>query len=203
MTQSSDSKLVEFLANERNVGCVLEVLKHGEAIRTTLSKRFWSALSTHLAKTAPSSLGKKLKWEFSSELPGTRGYCAWLDANFAQFRERPQSLFYRIEYYSWPQGLDLYYGLHWTAQTRPSEKILSTPALQNLRQRLAKDEYDLTEPGWWCGWRYVRRFSSPDDFLAFSVENPKFLFKTISDGIWPFVERTIKHVEKVNGSLKA
>src|SRR5436190_2052269 len=118
MAQSNDPKLVEFLTSSRNVRCVLEVLSHSETIRSTLAARFWSQLRTHLTKIGPSDLARKLKWDFGSEPPGAKRGCAWLDAQISQYKDRRQSLFYRIEYGYWPQGLDIYYGLHWKVQMR-------------------------------------------------------------------------------------
>jgi hypothetical protein len=201
MTPSSDPNLVEFLINDQNAECVLEVLKHGEAIRSKLTERFWSELRTHLSTTAPMAYSNNFKWNLGSDATKKRESYAWLDAQFAQFANHPQSLFYRVEYSVWPQGLQLYYGLHWKAENRPAVGVHLAEPFQVLRQQLKADEYDLSEPEWWYGWRFIDKHSSIEDFLSFFVKNPKSVFQRISDDLWPFVECTINHVEKVNASL--
>lgn len=202
MAQSSDPKLVEFLTSDRNVRCVLEVLRHGEAIRARLTERFWSGLKTHMKNAARTNAAKKLKWEAGSWAKGKEAWVR-LDAQISQFKDSPQNLSFSIEYYTSPDGLDLYYGLRWKKETRPSSKLFSAKHVLNLRRLLEREDYELTDQECWCGWKYVRRFSGPDDFLSFFVENRNVLFQSVSDGFWPFVEHTISHVGKVNRSLKA
>src|SRR6266478_244832 len=138
MIQAHDPKLTEFLTNDQNVQCVLEVLKHGESVRTTLTTRFWSQLLSHLTRTAQARFSKNLKWTSGSN-QNKKGKWAWLDAQFSNFKDQPQTLFHRIEYYHWPEGLILYYGIHWKAETRSSTPIRSSKLVQNLRQRLEED----------------------------------------------------------------
>jgi len=76
-----------------------------------------------------------------------------------------------------------------------------TNSLERLRRVLEADEYELTEPEWWCGWRYIRKFPSLDDSCPSSLRI-RVPIHSIGDGLWPFIERTISHVEKVNRSLK-
>ncbi|HNQ88442.1 MAG TPA: hypothetical protein PKM73_07510 [Verrucomicrobiota bacterium] len=203
MAQEDEQKLVEFLISERNVCCVLEVLKHGDAIRRALLNRFWSRVRTHLGATAPKGLATKVNWSASPLPQETKSGFAWLEARFPRFEDERQCLCYRVEYERWPQGLDLYYGLHWRQETRRSTRSRSIKPVQSLRQALDANDYKLSDQESWCGWRYVRRFNDTDDFLSFFVENPKFLLESISEGLWPFVHRTIKHVERVNRSLSA
>lgn len=203
MAQTDEPKLVEFLISERNVCSVLEVLKHGEGIRRALSNRFWSKLRMHLGATAPKGLATKVNWSASPLPQETKSGFAWLEARFPGFEDERQCLCYRVEYERWPRGLDLYYGLHWKQETRPSARSRSNKSIQLLRQALGSNDYELSDQESWCGWRSVRRFNGKDDFLSFFVESPRFLLDSISEGLWPFVHRTIKHVERVNRSLSA
>jgi hypothetical protein len=179
------------------VGCVLEVLRHSEAIHSKLTEQFWGELLDYLNKTAPISVRRKLVWDRDTWLR-TKWDCVYLDAEMLQFKDCPQRLLYRIEYYTSPKGIHLYYGLHWKKPTRASSKFFSAKPILNLRHLLEFEDYELTDKQWWFGWRYLRKFTSTEDFLLFFVENRKFLFQTVGEGFWPLVERTFNYVEKAN-----
>jgi len=104
-----------------------------------------------LIKTAPASVGKKLKWDSGSDLKGTKESWTWLSAQNSQFQEYPQSLSHKIEYYASPHSFGLYYGLCWKKEIPASSKFLSSQPIQNLRRLLEREEYDMTEPEWWFG----------------------------------------------------
>jgi hypothetical protein len=199
MTSSSDPNLIDFLTNDQNADSVLEVLKHGEAIRAKLTERFWLELRTHLSATTPASLVENLKWDLGSDATGKRKSYAWLDARLKNAVNQSQCLFYRLEYSTWAEGMDLYYGLHWKSENKT--EIHLSKRLQELRNKLEEDEYDLSEPEWWCGWRFVCQHSSMEEFLSLFVKNPKSAFQKIGDDLWPFITRTISHIEKVNESF--
>ncbi len=182
--------IVNFLTNQKNVSCVLEILQHGDQVRMKVIDEFWTGLRDHLLKTRPKHAGGSLAWNRGSE--GQREGSAWLDTKPAISLKQRQNIFYRIEYEWWDTGFELYFGLRWGKEIKSSSSLFQIGHAIEIKSLLETRGYEFTDEHAWWGWRYADegRFGSYDQFLIHFVKQRREMYELIGDYFWPLVQET-------------
>jgi hypothetical protein len=200
------SDIIEFLTSDLNAGCVLEVLKHADAIQEKIIQRFWSELQHHLIDGAPAQWKDKLiwsptRWKPASSRNDKKSGWAWLRAQVSHNEDSRESLCYGVGYSISPQGLGLYYGVHWKTEAKPSSNLLCADSVQSLRELLERHGCHTDGPEWWLAWKDWGNFSSINEFLLefVNARDREFLFQTMREAFWPLIDLTAPQVEQVNG----
>lgn len=199
MAQSLDHEILEYLARKENLSLTLEIGNYAVKLRRELFEKFWKNVEDAIGKSRPEGRAAE---EFIFRTSGP------MDSQYSCVRAIPkaaaaksQQLAFAVEQENFPDSYDLYVGLRWAVGVPASDPFYKRSPIQELKQRLVADGWEVWPPMFVCG-HYVRQFQSPEAFLCEFAADPVSVIKPLSTAFWEMVGKTEVDVTAINKLLK-
>jgi hypothetical protein len=206
------SPILEFLQRKENLEAVLQVLRHGVAIKASLWEGFWANLEVSLKRHRPPDFPTHLTWQRDSgkwEKELFSGHktdvCQGLDARLSPAPQQRQGLRYRVEIELTADHVGyLGFGLCFEKRAQDLPKILALPQFAELTKALGRiraRDLDTDSAAWWPRFEYWNRQKEKDPWLWLAEERER-PWEAEAKSFWGLVVQTHQLVAAANSVLK-